>query len=195
MKQKRKPDSSEIMAADGQASSYQLLAKMPLLEKFEGAFRKATGMALKRVPANTRVGWGSQENAFCARMVSQPVAGDACRKFEAELQRKAGKTLRPQTGSCLAGLRLVVVPVVVRKYCVATWIGGPAFHRKPTRADFGRVAQRLGRSGTTEASPRLKAAFFRGPVVSEEQFLAGSKLLELFARYVGETLEDLRPVT
>jgi AraC-like DNA-binding protein len=174
--------------------TFDQLAGVPLVRSYEQAFRKATGIALKLVPAGTptaRLSLGEHENAFCALVAKQRAVGEACRQVEAEIQQKVGKTLTAKTGCCLAGLHLLAVPVMVAGHHVATWIGGWVFQKRPTPAGFRSVAKKLARLGVTEGLPQIEAAFFRGHIVAEEQFQASAQLLDLFAQHLGQNAEHL----
>ena len=173
------------------AVSFEQLKKLPLVAKYEEAFRKATGIALKLVPPGTpagRLSLEEHENAFCALVASShPAVGEACWKVEAEVQRQTAQALTPQTTCCQAGLHLLATPVVVEGCHVATWIGGQVFHRKPSADDFQRVARHLAELGVTQGLAEIEAAFFGGRVVAEEQFRASLQLLHLFAQHLGES--------
>ena len=174
------------------------LARLPLVKLYEEAFRKATGIALKLVPAGaptSRLSLEEHENPFCALVGNRPGMRELCLKVEADLQRKVAETLAPQTTSCLAGLCLVAAPVVVSGRHVATWIGGQVLQQKPTQAAFRRVAQQLARLGLTEDLPQIQAAFFQSRRVPEEQLQASTQLLGLFAQHLGQNAERLWTVS
>ena len=178
----------------GKRMTYDELTKVPLVREYEEAFRKATGVALRLVPvggSGTRLSLAEHENPFCALVANQPAVAEACCKTESELQRRAGDTLIPQTGRCLAGLQMVAAPVVVAGHHLATWIGGQVLHKKPTVAQFRRVLKQLTELGVTEGLPQIKAAFFGSRLVGAEQFQASTELLRIFAQHLGENAESL----
>ena len=59
------------------------LKRLPVIEFYEAAFRKATGVPLKVVPPGEpgrRLGFGALENAFCAMVARTPAGCAACWK-------------------------------------------------------------------------------------------------------------------
>ena len=174
--------------------TFETLAKLPLVKKYEDAFCQATGIVLKLAPANgcqARIEFGSRQSAFCRLLAGSPGAGEACWKSEAEIQRRAGKDLAAQTMRCFAGLEMVAAPVIVEGRHLATWIGGQVLRRKPTPADFKGVARHLAKWGMRDESRKLKAAFYGSRVFSPPQLQAMKQLLTLFAQHLGEQADRL----
>ena len=174
--------------------TYEILAKLPMVEQYQEAFRKATGVILKLVAAGTpseRYAFGGRQNAFCRILAGNRAAGEACWKSGAEIQRLAGKTLSAQTIRCFAGMEVVAVPVIVEGHHIATWIGGQVLCRKPTRADFKGVAEQLAKWGMLDELRQIEAAFLGSPVVPAGQFQAMKQLLMLFAQHLGEYADRL----
>jgi AraC-like DNA-binding protein/ligand-binding sensor protein len=174
--------------------AYETLAKLPIVEKYEEAFCRATGVVLKLVPAGAppeRFAFGSRQNAFCGMLAGNRAAGEACWMSEAEIQRRAGKTLSAQILRCFAGLEFVAAPVIVEGRHLATWIGGQVLCRKPTRGGFKRIAGQLTQWGMLDELRQVKAAFFGSRVVPADQFQAMKQLLTLFAQHLGESADRL----
>ena len=171
-----------------------MLAQLPLVSRYQEAFCRATGVTLKLMPAGVPSGHlpsGEKQNAFCHIISGNECVGEACWASEAEAQRRAGLSLSPATVRCFAGLQVVAAPVVLGGRHVATWMGGQVFFRKPTRADFNRVAKQLAEWGLTEDLTKLESAFFGTRVVKADQFSAMRQLLTLFAQHLGESAERL----
>ena len=174
--------------------TFETLAKLPLVENYEDAFCRATGVVLKLAPANAppeRIAFGSRQSGFCRLLADNPAAAEACWKSEAEIQRRAGKTLLAQTMRCFAGLEIVAAPVIVEGRHLASWISGQVLCRKPTPADFKGVARHLVKWGMQDELRQIKAAFFRGRVFPPNQLQATKQLLTLFAQHLGEQADRL----
>ena len=174
--------------------TFETLAKLPLVESYEDAFCRATGVVLKLVPANAppgRIAFGSRQSAFCRLLANNPAAGKACGVSETEIQRRASKTQSAQTMRCFAGLEIVAAPVLVEGHHLATWIGGQVLCRQPTPADFRGVAQHLAAWGLQAELGQFQAAFNRSPVFSPNQLRAMKQLLTLFAQHLGAQADRL----
>jgi AraC-like DNA-binding protein/ligand-binding sensor protein len=174
--------------------TYEALVKLPIVEKFEEAFRRATGVAMKLMPAGApaeRVAFGGRQNDFCRMLAGNRTAGEACWKSEAEIQRRVGETLTAQTIRCFAGMKIVAVPVMVQGRHLATWIGGQVLCRKPTRANFKGVAEQLAKWGMRDELRQIKSAFLGSRVVPGDQLQAMKQLLTLFAQHLGEYADRL----
>jgi AraC-like DNA-binding protein/ligand-binding sensor protein len=173
-------------------ATFEQLAKLPLVRKFERAFRKATGVALKLVPAGTpanAVPLGAGQSGFCRLVSGHRAVEEACWKAEAGAQRRVAQTLAPQTIRCFAGLNVVAAPVVVGGRHVATWFAGSVFCRPPTLEDFEGLARQLEQWGMNHGLRGVKAAFFGSRVVPAEQLRAMRQLLTLFAQHLGEAAD------
>ena len=168
--------------------TFEDLRQLPLVRQYEEVFQRATGISLHLAPAGLlerRLSFGARENAFCALVGAHPKMAQVCLRTEAEGQRLVSETLTPQTIRCLAGLRLLAAPVLVHGKHVARWFGGQVFHRKPTRRDFQRVADRLRRLGVKEGLEQLETPFLGGAVVPEKAFQASASLLGILAEHLG----------
>src|ERR1017187_5634489 len=122
------------------------LLRWPVVQDYETAFRKVTGLSLKVVPpveSGQRLSFGEFENAFCSLVTRTSAGCDACLEAERRAQRSAGKKLVPQQVSCFAGLTDVAVPVVVNGRHVATMMSGQVFRRPPTESDFQKMVKML----------------------------------------------------
>ena len=115
------------------------LARLPVIQFYETAFRKATGVSLKVFPPGepkTRLSFGGHEDPFCALASGTSVGCAECLTVQTRAQRGASKRLRPQQINCYAGLTEVAVPVVIGGRHVATLMSGQVFRREPTERDF-----------------------------------------------------------
>ena len=174
--------------------TYEQLTKLPLVRCYEKAFRKATGLALKLVPARTpmtRASLGTRQNALCRIIARDRASGKASWEItEGWAQHVAGETSDWQTVHCFPGLRVVAAPVLVGDSHVATWICGQVLWRKPRRADFKKVASQLAHWGIQEDLTQMEAAFVVSRVFSTDRLQAIGDMLHLFAEHVGQSLDE-----
>ena len=177
-----------------QEVAYEHLARLPLVRSYEKAFRKATGVALRLVPAGPPSEWlphWSCRNALCRLLARNPQLEQICwATHERQAQHLADGSLVAQTVRCFAGLSALSAPVVVEGRHVATWIGGQVCCRKLTRADFRRVAARLEEAGIKGKRREIEAALFGVRVVSEQKLMAMKELLTLMAQHLEQHLDE-----
>ena len=163
------------------------LARLPVIQFYEAAFRKATGVLLKVVPPGEpkqRLEMGEGENAFCTLVARTPAGCEACLETQVRIQRLAGRKPSTQQINCFGGLTEIAVPVVIGGRHVATLMSGQVFRREPTERDFKMVAAMLHQSGEWERKTRK--AYFETPVVNAERFEAIIQLLTVFAQYLAD---------
>lgn len=166
---------------------FENLARLPVIQFYEAAFRKATGVLLKVVPPGEpkqRLNLGECENAFCSLVARTPLGCAACLETQIRVQSIAGKKLTTQQINCFTGLTDIAVPVVIGGRHVATLMSGQVLRREPTERDFKMVAAMLGQSGEWEKKARK--AYFETPVVNAERFEAIIQLLNVFAQYLAD---------
>jgi AraC-like DNA-binding protein/ligand-binding sensor protein len=165
------------------------LANLPVVQYYETAFRKATGVSLKVVPPDSpekRLSFGASENPFCALVSRTPAGCEACLQEERRVQRSAARKLTPQQIHCFAGLTIVAVPVVIGGRHVATLLSGKVLRREPTQRDFTMVARMLGARANGDWEKKARRAYFETPVVTAERFQAIIELLNVFAQYLAD---------
>jgi AraC-like DNA-binding protein len=179
-----------MVVAPMSSAVYDALARSKLLRDVERAFRDATGLSLKLVPADEpqrRLARGRDENAFCALMVTSGCACAACVEVQRELQRRLSRKLAPQEICCFAGMIDLAVPVIVGGQQVATLLGGQVFRQKPGRRQFDRVARQLRKWGMDARLSQIKEAYFQTPVMAEKQFQGAARLLTILATQLAES--------
>lgn len=165
------------------------LARLPVIQYYESAFRKVTGMSLKVIPpeeSTKRLSFGEFENDFCSLVTRTPAGCEACLAAEKRAERGAGKTLVPQQISCFAGLTDVAVPVIVNGQHVATMMSGQIFRRPPTERDFRMVVSMLKGGQDADWEKKTRKAYFETPVVPPDRFEAMVHLLHVFAQYLAD---------
>jgi AraC-like DNA-binding protein/ligand-binding sensor protein len=165
------------------------LARLPVIQFYEAAFRKATGVSLKVVQPDEprqRLSFGPEENPFCALVTRTPAGCEACLEIQTRAQRSAAKRLAPHQVNCFAGLTDVAVPVIVDGRHVATLMSGQVFRREPTERDFAMVAKMVRGGLNGDWEKKARKAYFETPVITVDRFQAIIQLLNVFAQYLAE---------
>ena len=169
--------------------AFDELARMPLLQHYEEAFHKATGVSLKLVPPEEpqhRLNYGRGENDFCSLVGSTPAGCDACLEAQVRIQRSTTRKLVTQQIYCFAGLTEVAVPVMIGGRHVATLMSGQVFRREPTQRDFEMVVKMLGGGPDRDWEKKARKAYFETPVISVDRLQAIIQLLTVFARHLSD---------
>lgn len=165
------------------------LVRLPVIQYYEAAFRKATGVPLKLVSPDEpthRLNLGDSENAFCTLVTQTPAGCTACLERQARVQRSVAKKLLPQQINCFAGLTDVAVPIMIGRQHVATLMSGQVFRREPTERDFKMVLKMVGGGLNGDWEKKVRKAYFETPVVTAERFEAVIQLLNVFAQYLAD---------
>jgi AraC-like DNA-binding protein/ligand-binding sensor protein len=169
--------------------AFEDLVRLPVVQYYETAFRKATGVSLKVVPPDgnqQRRNFGPTENAFCGLAATAPAGCVACLETEARAQSSAARKLVPQQIHCYAGLTVVAMPVVTGGNHVATLMSGQVFRREPTQRDFNLVLKMLGDLPNGDWEKKARKAYFETPVITADRFQAIIQLLNVFAQYLAD---------
>ena len=160
-----------------------------VIDYYESAFSKATGVSLKLVPPGEpkdRLRLGESENEFCA-LVTRTLEGcRGCLETQRRAQRGVASRWVSQQVSCFAGLTDVAVPVVVGGQQVATLMSGQVFRRQPTERDFLMVIKMLKGERNGPWEKKVRKAYFETPVVTADRFEAIIHLLNVFAQYLAD---------
>jgi AraC-like DNA-binding protein/ligand-binding sensor protein len=165
------------------------LARLPVIQYYETAFRKVTGMCLKVVPpveSGHRLSFGESENPFCSLIARTPAGCESCWEAEKRAERGAGKKHLPQQVSCFAGLTDVAVPVMVNGQHVATLMSGQIFRRPPTERDFQMIAKMLQSEPNADWEKKARKTYFDTPVITPDRFQAMVHLISVFAQYLAD---------
>jgi AraC-like DNA-binding protein len=165
------------------------LARLPVVQFYETAFRKATGVSLKVVPAECCQSLqrsGPYANDFCTMVASSPAGCTACLETEERARKNAARKLTTQQIYCYAGLTVVAAPVIVGGRHVATLLSGQIFRREPTERDFVMILKMLGEELSSDWVKKTRKAYFETPVLTAERFQAAIQLLEVFAQYLAD---------
>jgi AraC-like DNA-binding protein/ligand-binding sensor protein len=165
------------------------LAKLPAVQYYEAAFRKATGVSLKVAPPDDcgkHFSFGPSGNPFCSLVGGTRTGCEACWQAEGGVLGRVARKLAPQQIHCFAGLTVVAMPVMLGHRHVATLLSGQVFRREPTERDFAMVAKMLDGEANGDSSKKLRRAYFETPVVTAERFQAIVELVKVFAQYLDD---------
>lgn len=160
-----------------------------MVQHYEVAFRKATGVSLNVVPPDEpkrRRSLGPSENPFCALVGRTPAGCAACLEAQARAQRGAARKLVAEQIHCFAGLTVLALPVVFGGCHVATLLSGQVFRREPTERDFAIVIRMLGQEPGSDWVKKARKAYFETPVITAERLQAIIQLLNVFAQYLAD---------
>ena len=165
------------------------LKRLPVIEFYEAAFRKAIGVPLRVVPPGEpkqRLDLGASENPFCTLVAATPEGCAACLETQVRAVRYAGRKLLAQQISCFAGLTEVAVPVMIGGRQIATLMSGQVLRREPTERDFTLVSRMVTDGANSDWEKRARRAYFETPVVTADRFEAIIQLLNVFAQYLAD---------
>ncbi len=165
------------------------MARLPVIQYYEAAFRKATGVVLRVVPPDEpleRQSLGEGENPLCALLAGTPAGCESCLLAQRRVQHMARKKGAAYQINCFAGMTEVAVPVIVDGHHVATLVSGQVFRREATERDFKIVLSTFGGAFGTDWERKIRKAYFETPVVNAERFEAIIQLLNVFAQYLAD---------
>jgi AraC-like DNA-binding protein len=166
-------------------SLIEALCNSKIYQDYERAFVDATGLpvALRPVeswqlPHHRRRG----ENPFCAAMATKSRACAACLQVQQKLAECARHEAQSET--CAVGLCDTAVPVRLGGNLVAFLHTGQIFRKKPTDAQFNRVAKLIAEWGVQVDIEQLRQDYFDTRVLSHKEHEAMVKLLQIFAQHL-----------
>ena len=168
---------------------FEDLIRLPVVQFYEAAFRKATGVTLKVVPPlGPRPGlrFDCAGNPFCSLAASTVAGCNACLETEGRVLRMTARKLSPQQVYCYAGLTVVAVPVLVGGNHIATLLSGQVFRREPTERDFKLVAKMIGAAQSADWEKKARQSYFETPVLTPDRLQAAIQLLSVFAQYFAD---------
>ena len=163
----------------------EALCSSKIYQDYERAFSEATGLpvALRPVESWQLPHHGRRsENPFCAMMAAKSRACAAC----LQVQQKLSESARYEPGSetCQVGMCDTAVPVRLGDKLVGFLHTGQIFRKKPTAAQFNRVAKLVIDWGIQADAEKLKTAYFDTRVLSQKEHEAMVKLLQIFAQHL-----------
>lgn len=172
------------------------LAQSPLVRGALAEFHQVTGLAAKLVPVAlpTRViRFGAQEHDFVRAVVCNPDGCRGCHQAQIALLRRLGGKLKPQQIACRCGLILLAVPVVAAGRHVATVIGGKVRVGRSGARALEALLPQLRLPGGKRAHRRLRADYYRVPMLTVQKLRGAVRLLDMLARLFAATLAHPPP--
>lgn len=169
--------------------TFETLVRLPVVQHYETAFLKATGVSLKLVPPEgpvERPHLLSRGDSFCYLVAGVPAGCAACREAEKHALSSAARRRVPHQTYCYAGLTVVAVPVLAGEAHVATLMSGQVFRREPTQRDFNMVVKMLGSQATGDWEKKARKAYFETPVITADRFQAIIELVNVFAQQLAD---------
>jgi AraC-like DNA-binding protein/ligand-binding sensor protein len=171
------------MTANG--NLIEALKNSALYTDYERAYSETTGLPIALRPVETwRLPLHGQpkENKFCALMAGCSRACAACLRMQEKLCQSA--THEPSTMTCSYGLTEAAVPVRRGNEVIGFLQTGQTIWRKPTEAQFNRVAEQMSEQGLAVDRDAAKKAFFSTEVVSPRKLDSITHLLSIFAEHL-----------
>jgi len=163
----------------------ETLTQSKIYQDYERAFTDATGLPVSLRPVES---WQlpnrgkKSENPFCAMMAERSGSCAACLRMQEELSQTARS--EAQTITCFAGLSDTAVPVRLGENLIGFLQTGQVFRRKPSEAQFTRVAKQLEVWSLQAEASELREAYFATRVLNRRQHDAVVTLLRIFALHL-----------
>lgn len=117
-------------------------------------------------------------------------AAESCGRCENAAEQRACASGRAEIYRCHAGLTDIAVPVLVDGRHIATLYSGQVLSAPPSKAGFEQVVQNVKKLSYIDIQ-QLEEAYWRVPVVSEEDLKAVVRTLEVFADYLSRLWKRL----
>ena len=163
----------------------EALCNSKIYQDYARSFTDATGLPVTlrpveswQLPHHSRRG----ENPFCAAMATKSRACASCLQVQQELAETCRDEARSVT--CQIGMCDTAVPVKLGEQLVAFLHTGQIFRKRPTEAQFDRVAKLLSDWGVQGDEKKLKADYFSTRVLSQREHEAVVNLLKIFAQHL-----------
>jgi AraC-like DNA-binding protein len=163
----------------------EALSSSKIYHDYERAFSEATGLPVALRPVES---WQlphhhqRTENPFCAMLAAKSRACAACLQVQQKLSENGRH--EPATETCQVGMCDTAVPVRLGDKLIGFLHTGQIFRRKPTAAQFDRVARLADDWGIEVDREKLKEAYFNTRVLSAKEHEAMVKLLQIFAQHL-----------
>jgi len=162
----------------------ETLAGSKIYRDYERAFVEATGMNVSLNPVEC---WhlphrGKKvQNDFCTTMATENRSCSACLDTQEKL--KAGAREAPNTERCPVGMLDSAVPVKLGEELIGFLQTGQVFSKKPTAAQFSKVAKKLAQWGVP-VDAKIEEAYFKTRVMTPAQYQSMVDLLAIFAQHL-----------
>jgi AraC-like DNA-binding protein len=149
------------------------------------AFNEITGLPLTLRPVES---WKlpyhgrRNENGYCALMARKSSACASCLQTQQRLSECA--THEAQSLTCVSGLTESAVPVRLGEHLIGFLQTGQVFRKKPTPAQFERVARHVRSWGLEVDHEQLRRAYFQTRVLSPREHDSIVKMLGIFSQHL-----------
>jgi AraC-like DNA-binding protein len=174
------------VAAGGERSLVEALSNSRIFQDYERAFTAALGMpvAFRAVESWQLPHHGKRnEGPFCALISEKSRACASCLQVQEKLAEAAVN--EPQTATCPNGLSDTAVPVRLGDRLIGFLQTGQVFrNRRPTEAQFEKVAKQVAEWGVDVDRDTLRRAYFSTRLVGTKEHEAIVKLLTIFAQHL-----------
>lgn len=170
---------------DKQNNVIEALRTSEIYQDYERSFSEATGLPVALRAVET---WQlphhrqRTENPFCAMMAGKSRACAACLQVQQKLAESA--RTEAQTITCQVGLSDTAVPVRNGEQLVGFLHTGQIFRKKPTAAQFEKVARLAAEWGIQTDEATLKEAYFKSKVMSPKAHDGVVSLMRIFAQHL-----------
>lgn len=179
------PPNSKECGSRNHKTLFEALAQSKIYQDYERAFSEATGLPVTLRPVES---WQlplhgkRKENDFCALIAQK---SHACASCLQALQRLSELSERePQSITCQVGLTDMAVPVRLGDHLIGYLQTGQVFRRKPTPAQFNRVAKLVAEWGFDVDRDELEKVYLSGKVVTTKEHDSVLRLLAIFAQHL-----------
>jgi AraC-like DNA-binding protein/ligand-binding sensor protein len=176
---------NQVVNGNGTKGLVEALMNSRVYQDYERAFSEATGLpvALRPVESWQLPHHGRRnESPFCDLMASKSRACAACLQVQERLSE--GATNEAHTEVCPVGMCDTAVPVRLGDRLVGFLQTGQIFRKKPSPAQFERVARLVAEWGLAVDRRKLGEAYFATRVVPARQHESVVRLLTIFAQHL-----------
>jgi AraC-like DNA-binding protein len=179
------------MTSNGK-SIIEALNSSKLYQDYCRAFNDLTGLPLTLRPVES---WQlpyhgkRNENAYCAMMAMRSSTCASCLQTQQVLSEGATKEARSVT--CGSGLTETAVPIRIGERLVGFLQTGQAFRRRPTPAQFERLAKQVHKLGPAVTAGELKRAYFHTRVLSTKEHEGIVRMLSVFSQHLAVVSNQL----
>lgn len=179
------------MTSNGK-SIVDALSASKLYQDYCRAFNDLTGLPLTLRPIES---WQlpyhgkRNENAYCAMMALKSSTCASCLQTQQRLSESATK--EAQTMTCSSGLSETAVPIRIGERLVGFLQTGQVFRRKPSAAQFDRLARQVMSLGTSLTAQDLKRAYFGTKVLSPKEHDGIVRMLSVFSQHLAMVSNQL----
>ena len=167
------------------ADLIQRISRSEIYSEYEKAFGDSTDLPLK---LRTTEFWNlanhnqRNENPFCALMAKTNRSCSAC--LEVQQQAVDAAKEGPATVTCFAGLCDTIVPIRLGTKTVGFLQTVHVALKKPSETGFKKITEKLAEWSSQVDREQLKRAYFQSKVLSNRQYLAVVRLLDIFGEHL-----------